>query len=357
MAIFRQIPTDFWIDDFIGELEPLQKLLYVYLWTNKKTTQCGVYQLSMRYTQFETGLDKDQIIKYLKAFETAGRVYYNPENNEIMLNQWLKVNSAKSPKVAKVIDNELLDIQTLEFGQEVIKKCHEYGYPIVDKTVPNSENKIHYRYPIDTVSKTENRVSQKNINHNINHNHKITEQQQDKGTSASVKSSEADQGVTKSTKKPAAVAPKGVYTLYQQVFGVMNSIVQTRLNDWVNDLGEELVTEAMNRAALAGKTFSYADGILKQWDSKNISTMEQVKADDVAHNNQKRQYHNQRSAQAVEPEPDWFKEQQQGQDQPKQPEPNSESDSDLAAMFAELEQAKSKNKQEAKHDQTNSTHT
>lgn len=45
MAVFRQIHIDFWQDGFILDLTPEEKYFYLYLMTNSKTTQCGVYEL------------------------------------------------------------------------------------------------------------------------------------------------------------------------------------------------------------------------------------------------------------------------------------------------------------------------
>lgn len=68
------------------------------------------------------------------------------------------------------------------------------------------------------------------------------------------------------------------YQLYQELFGVLNPINQENITKWIEDLNEELVIEAMKKAALDNKPYSYAEGILKQWDKHNIKTLEDVKA-------------------------------------------------------------------------------
>ncbi|MEK2534328.1 DnaD domain protein [Tetragenococcus halophilus] len=68
------------------------------------------------------------------------------------------------------------------------------------------------------------------------------------------------------------------YQLYQELFGVLNPINQENITKWIEDLSEELVVEAMKKAALDNKPYSYAEGILKQWDKHNIKTLEDVKA-------------------------------------------------------------------------------
>ncbi len=87
----------------------------------------------------------------------------------------------------------------------------------------------------------------------------------------------------------ADVIPKVVaHDFYQNNFGVENSITMQNIDMWIDDLSEELVIEAMSRAALNQKGYRYAEGIMKNWDKKNIKTMQQVKSEDVAFENKKK---------------------------------------------------------------------
>ena len=75
---------------------------------------------------------------------------------------------------------------------------------------------------------------------------------------------------------------QNVHLFYQQNFGVESPIIQEDLNYWLDDLNEELVIEALKRAAFNNKEYSYAKTIMQKWAKKNIKTMEQVKAEDVS---------------------------------------------------------------------------
>ena len=68
MAKYRQIYTEFWSDDFILELDLQEKLFYLYLLTNTKSTQSGIYQISPRLISLETGCDKVIVTQLLKKF-------------------------------------------------------------------------------------------------------------------------------------------------------------------------------------------------------------------------------------------------------------------------------------------------
>lgn len=66
MAIYRQPQTSFWQNEYILELEPLEKYVYTYLMTNPRTTQCGIYRLVKKLMELELGLEWETIYKILK---------------------------------------------------------------------------------------------------------------------------------------------------------------------------------------------------------------------------------------------------------------------------------------------------
>lgn len=90
------------------------------------------------------------------------------------------------------------------------------------------------------------------------------------------------------SKESPAPDAANAHSFYQNNFGVENSIISQNIDFWIDDLSEELVIEAMSRAALDQKGYRYAEGIMKSWDKKNIKTMQQVKAEDVAFENKKK---------------------------------------------------------------------
>lgn len=269
MAIYRQIHTTFWKDRRVGEWDKDQKLFYLYLLTNDYTTQCGVYEFNRRYAEFELGMSREQVDSHIKFLVSGGRIVFNEKPEELMIVNWLKYNSARSPKVAAVIDKELREVKTLEFESEVIKKCQLLEYPIKTTEPKKNSVSIGYGYGIDTISQP-------------------TQNQQQHITNTA--SATAEQGAPVARPEPAA-APAAVnpYLLYQQSFGVLNSTTSQDISHWVDDLGAEVVCEAMKRAAFDQKGYRYAQGIMRSWANRNITTMEQVAADDVRYESNKRQ--------------------------------------------------------------------
>jgi len=76
MAKNRFINTKFWSDSYVSELDPVEKLLFLYLLTNEKTSICGIYELPLKYMAIETGIEKEMIEKILKRFQEEKKIFY-----------------------------------------------------------------------------------------------------------------------------------------------------------------------------------------------------------------------------------------------------------------------------------------
>lgn len=105
MAKKRYINTQFWRDSYIANLDPSEKLVFLYLITNPDTNISGIYQVPLKIIATDTGFDKDMIIKILNRFEKDGKVKY--ENGWVALKNFQKNQNEKSPAVAIGIDNEM----------------------------------------------------------------------------------------------------------------------------------------------------------------------------------------------------------------------------------------------------------
>lgn len=81
----RSVDTAFWSDPFVENLDPIEKLMFLYLLTNPLTTLSGIYEISVKRIGNETGIDRDMVKKLLDRFEEAGKVYYY-ENHIILAN-------------------------------------------------------------------------------------------------------------------------------------------------------------------------------------------------------------------------------------------------------------------------------
>ena len=106
MAIFRKVHTSFWSDSFTSDLTVDQKLFYIYLLTNERTKQCGVYEITKKQISFDLGYSIDKVSILLTYFINKGKIKYNEATKELAIGNWLKYNFSTSPKVKSCIDKE-----------------------------------------------------------------------------------------------------------------------------------------------------------------------------------------------------------------------------------------------------------
>jgi hypothetical protein len=111
MATYRQVQTAFWQDEFVLQLTPEEKYFYLYLLTNSKTKQCGIYQLPMQVIIMESGYNQETSEKLLKRFLDYGKIIYNIKTKEIGIVNWPKYNPMESPKTRVCVEKELKDVK------------------------------------------------------------------------------------------------------------------------------------------------------------------------------------------------------------------------------------------------------
>jgi hypothetical protein len=66
--MYRAIDTEVWDDTWFADLEPDGKLLFLYLLTNRRTTACGAFEISVRMIVNETGIDADRVTELIDTF-------------------------------------------------------------------------------------------------------------------------------------------------------------------------------------------------------------------------------------------------------------------------------------------------
>lgn len=101
MAKSRMINTRFWIDDYIGNLDPIEKLLFLYFLTNPATDICGVYELPLKNVALDTGIEKEMVIKILGRFDRDMKIFYR--NGWVGIKNFVKHQSL-NPQVKKGIE-------------------------------------------------------------------------------------------------------------------------------------------------------------------------------------------------------------------------------------------------------------
>lgn len=139
MSTQRYIDTSFWDDSWVQELDPSEKLLYIYLLTNPLTNIAGVMELTTKRICFDTGFNTDTITHILRKFENAKKVY--KFNNYIIIRNFPKHQQLKSDNVIKGIaailsklpDDLLVFLEEIDYQFDIKGTfdtlCIPYTYP------------------------------------------------------------------------------------------------------------------------------------------------------------------------------------------------------------------------------------
>lgn len=159
---FRVLRQEWWLDPDVQDWTPHKKLLWLYLQTNPKANQLGIYPFFPRYAALETGLELAKINDCLEEFEQAGLIVQNKNTHEIAVLNFIseQITVGGSPmlgylnrNVKRVKDKGLLDAvrdYNLEHMDELVEadRMTETGrmfiYSLVSKddSIPNDEESI-----------------------------------------------------------------------------------------------------------------------------------------------------------------------------------------------------------------------
>lgn len=112
VGAYRQIKINFWKDDFIINLDSDDTLFYLYMLSNPNSTQCGIFELSVKQIASESKLHEEIILDQIKRFEGYGKIVYDEITKEFYVVNWMKHNKPDNPKCQRQIEKELPEIKS-----------------------------------------------------------------------------------------------------------------------------------------------------------------------------------------------------------------------------------------------------
>lgn len=133
------VNTRFWIDDYISNLDPIEKLLFLYFLTNPSTDISGVYEIPIKTIAVDTGIDKEMVIKVVKRFEKDQKIKY--KDGWVAIKNFIK-HQKENPKVKRGIE-----ISMTKCPQWCIDYVYENGKRVVDT---NEDKIIRKKIPQQT---------------------------------------------------------------------------------------------------------------------------------------------------------------------------------------------------------------
>lgn len=114
MSTFRMIRTAFWTDPKVEEkLTPEDKYFFLYVLTNPRTTQTGIYQTTRRQMAFDLGYSIETVDSLLERFiHHLQLIRYNPETRELAIKNWGRYNLRRGGKpMIDCITSELKEVK------------------------------------------------------------------------------------------------------------------------------------------------------------------------------------------------------------------------------------------------------
>ncbi|PGQ66232.1 replication protein [Bacillus cereus] len=285
MAIFRQVHTSFWNDVKVQEdFTPEDKYFFLYLLTNPQTKQIGVYQITKKQMAFETGYSHETIKALMQRFEDYHKIIkYDNETRELVIFNWGKYNLKKAGKpVEDLIKKELKEVKNTSL---LIPICKHIEQKSIKKLI---EAFIHDSY-----------------NDTLTNRGTIGGQEEEK---------EKEKEEEKEEKKGPLVVENLAIDFYMKNFGHISPFMGEEINQWIDELNQSLVVEAMKITLENNKrNWSYTKGILKDWHQQGFKTIQDV---EVAQASFRRQQQSKKRtgkgySKRTEVVPDWLRKQEE----------------------------------------------
>lgn len=124
-AKLRSVNTKFWDDQYVIDLDPREKLLFLYFLTNPLTNLAGVYEISLKRIASDTDIDKDMVSKMIERFEEDKKILYR--DGYIFLSNYQK-NQNYNPKMVTNVENTLMSFpKSIRMIYENLIKNEEYS--------------------------------------------------------------------------------------------------------------------------------------------------------------------------------------------------------------------------------------
>lgn len=124
MADYRQIHTSIWDDDWFCNLSSDEKVVFIWLFSNRRATVSGLY----KYTNFicgrETGLPESAVTNAIKYFCDCGKIMV--EDDWVWVKNLRKYNDSKSPNAYRAIMHDVNMLPDNGMKHEYLEYYGEY---------------------------------------------------------------------------------------------------------------------------------------------------------------------------------------------------------------------------------------
>lgn len=135
MSKQRIVNDSFWTDPYIEDLDPSEKLLFIYLITNPLCNIAGVYEIKLKRIAYETGFDKEMVERILKRFGKDKKIIL--KDSWIIISNFIK-NQSTNPSVLRGIERILKDLPPSVLQAVTASPQAGTYLTLLNLTLPNS---------------------------------------------------------------------------------------------------------------------------------------------------------------------------------------------------------------------------
>lgn len=291
----RIVDTDFWTSrQVIDKYSVEDKFFALYLMTNGRSTQVGIYSLPKKVMSFETGYTTEVIEVLIDRFSKEyGEIVYSERTQEVTLLKSLSYSILTGGRpVHDLLERELRAVEdgTLiletyqamqEFWNTSIRKFDQtiqqiFEVELSNRGIINLDN--HNQNHNQKHSHNHNHIHIHNKNHNHNHNQEsssTTREGKKQPTRKQAKNEENEEIAIEryisylKHKKPGfnqVIDTEDILCVfYKELLGEVTLDVLNHFKDWEGKLPKSIILEALVRSEDKIKPISYAGKIIDNW--------------------------------------------------------------------------------------------
>lgn len=250
MVVKRIVDTRFWEDSQVLDNYSVEdKYFLLYLMTNPRSSQVGIYALPKKVISFDTGYTVEVINVLIDRFSnTYKNILYSYDTQEIALLNSLKYSIVKGGK--PVSDLLIKELSRINDTGLVISTYH---------------NMINFwtgsDRPFDKTVKQlfEDEIKRRERIHN-------PEQQRLEEVGKSLEALIVNE-ISHLT-----------FSYYQNNYGELTPEIRNEYTRWIREFTDEIVLRALQRSGGSNNPFKYSIKILQNWSIKGVKTLDDIEA-------------------------------------------------------------------------------
>ncbi|MEH7096500.1 DnaD domain protein [Neobacillus vireti] len=291
MAKYRIVHIDFWKNPIVlEEMTPEDKYFHLYLLTNPKTTQVGIYKITKKEMAFDLGYSIESVEALMQRFiEHHKLIRYNPETRELALKNWAKDNLYKGGKpimdciyseLKKVEDRSLIEYVAESILKKEFRSVYE-SFCVQEEglwSIEGNDQNEMISYLNSEDEELDDTFTEPFTNREEKEKEKENkkEKQQQEALYPYIEENPEEENHQK------LEDVKEIIEFWDyNGFGFSNINAKQQLLAWFEDSSflqpKEVILKAMNIACSNNKRrLSYVVGILKNWENESLLTVEEI---------------------------------------------------------------------------------